>query len=199
MFILDKVKKHLRPGRVYRRAEFTQWSRAVDRHLQRLVEEGFLTKLSNGLYYCPKKTTFGTAPADDRTIVRAFLKNRKFLLTSPNAYNALGVGTTQLYNATFVYNHKRHGRFDLGGRVFHFRMKPYFPSNLTPEFLLVDLVNNLKELAEDHDKVLGQVAKKAVSMDARALSKAVRQYGGAAAKKFFAKVLADAGLRYAVH
>jgi len=199
MLTLDRVKKHLRPGRVYRRADLTRWSTAVDRHLQQLQEEGSLTKLSGGLYYCPKKTTLGTAPADDKTLVKAFLKDSRFLLTSPNAYNALGVGTTQLYNATIVYNHKRHGRFDLGRRVFNFRMKPYFPSNLTLEFLLVDLVNNLKELAEDHDKVLGLVEKKAASMDARALSKTVRQYGSATARKFFAKVLADDRLRHAGH
>jgi hypothetical protein len=37
----------------------------------------------------------------------------RFLLTSPNAYNTLGVGTTQLYDKTVVYNHKRHGHFML--------------------------------------------------------------------------------------
>ena len=199
MFSLNELKKHLRPGKVYRRADFAQWSNAVDRHLQRLQNEGSLTKLAGGLYYCPKKTTFGTAPADDKALVRVFLKDRRFLLTSPNAYNVLGVGTTQLYNTTVVYNHKRHGRFDLGGRVFHFRMKPHFPSSLTPEFLLVDLVNNLKELAEDQDKVRDLVEKKAASMDARALYSAVQQYGGAAAKKFFAKVLEDDRLRHAGH
>jgi hypothetical protein len=57
--------------------------------------------------------------------------------------------------------------------------------------LLVDLVNNLKELAEDRDKVLGQVAKKAASMDTRALS------GAVAAKKFFARALADDRLKHA--
>lgn len=195
---LKNVKKHLRPGRIYRRAELTRWSCAVDRHLQQLQEEGSLTKLSGGLYYCPRKTTFGTAPADDKTLVKAFLKDGRFLITSPNAYNALGVGTTQLYNTTIVYNRKRHGRFDLGGRVFTFRMKPYFPLHLTPEFLLIDLVNNLKELAEDHDRVLGEVRKKAASMDTRALSKTVKQYGSLATRKFFAKALSDDGLTNAV-
>lgn len=187
---LDLVKKHLRPGGVYRRADLEKWSNAVDRHLQRLLEEGLLTRLSGGLYYCPKKTAFGNAPADDETLVRAFLKGGRFLLTSPNAYNALGVGTTQLYNLTIVYNRKRHGRFTLGGRVFHFRKKPDFPSSLTPEFLLVDLVNNLRELPEDRNKVLENVEKRAAAMNSRALSRAVRQYGGVTAKKFFARALA---------
>lgn len=57
----------------------------------------------------------------------AFLKDDRFLLTSPNAYNALGLGTTQLYNRRVVYNHKRHGKFVRGGRTYDFRVKPHFP------------------------------------------------------------------------
>jgi hypothetical protein len=195
----NELKKNLHPGQVYRRADLAQWSNAVDRHLRQLQNEGILTKLSGGLYYCPKKTVFGTAPADDRTLVRAFLKDDRFLLTSPNAYNALGVGTTQLYNETVVYNHKRHGRFTLGNRTFDFRMKPYFPQKLSEEFLLVDLVNNLKELAEDREMVLAQVKKKAATMDTAALSKAVRDYGGAAARKLFARCLARDTVSHAIH
>ena len=114
MSTLNEVKKHLRPGRVYRRVELAHWSNAVDRHLRQLQEDGTLTKLSGGLYYRPKKTAFGEAPAEDAKLVKTFLKDDRFLLTSPNAFNALGVGTTQLYNETVVYNHKRHGRFKLG-------------------------------------------------------------------------------------
>jgi len=194
---LDEVKKHLRPGQVYRRAELARWSNAVDRHLKQLLEDGVLTKLSGGLYYCPKKTAFGEAPVEDDKLVEAFLKDNRFLLTSPNAYNALGVGTTQLYNETVVYNHKRHGRFKLGKRVFDFRLKPHFPKSLSQEFLLVDLVNNLDRLAENQVKVLNRVKKKVASADQRGLSKAVRDYGGVRARKFFAEALADATLQYA--
>lgn len=197
MKALEAVKQHLQPGGLYRRADLEQWSNAVDRHLKQLQAEGVLTKLSGGLYYCPKKTTFGAAPAEDEALVRAFLKDDRFLLTSPNLYNALGLGTTQLYNETVVYNHKRHGRLKLGGRVFRFFVKPYFPEKLTPEFLLVDAVNNLGQLAEDADKVLERVQKKAVSMERKSLAHAVRQYGGLKARKFFAKALGDDTLRYA--
>lgn len=169
----------------------------MDRHLKQLLEDGVLTKLSGGLYYCPKKTAFGEAPVEDDKLVEAFLKDNRFLLTSPNAYNALGVGTTQLYNETVVYNHKRHGRFKLGKRVFDFRLKPHFPKSLSQEFLLVDLVNNLDRLAENQVKVLNRVKKKVASADQRGLSKAVRDYGGVRARKFFAKALADATLQYA--
>ncbi|MEJ0063119.1 MAG: hypothetical protein WDO70_07935 [Alphaproteobacteria bacterium] len=194
---LEQLKKHLRPGETYRRADLEQWSTAVDRHLRQLQEEGTLKKLSPGLYYCPKQTAFGEAPARDEQLVETFLKDRRFLLHSPNAYNALGVGTTQLYNETVVYNHKRHGRFALGGRQFDFRVKPHFPKNLSEEFLLVDLVNNLDRLAEDEEAVLPRVKTRAIAMSRRALNNAVRHYGNRSTRKFFAEALADATLRYA--
>ena len=188
---LNEVKKQLRPGTLYRRAKLAQCSNAVDRHLRQLQEEGKLSKLSGGLYYYPKTTTFGDAPAEEKQLVKAFLKDSRFLLTSPNAYNALGVGTTQLYNKTVVYNHRRHGRFLLGGREFDFRMKPHFPSSLSYEFLLVDLVNNLGQLAENEDELLCSVKEKAASAKRYALRHAVSSYGGVRAKKFFSKVLQD--------
>lgn len=187
---LNELKKYLRPGQVYRRADLLQWSNAVDRHIGQLVKEGALTKLSGGLYYYPKHTSFGAVPADDEKLVEAFLNDHRFLLTTPNAYNALGVGSTQLYNETIVYNHKRHGRFKLGKREFDFRIKPHFPKTLTEEFLLVDLVNNADRLAEDQSSLLKTVTRKARNVDPKILSNAVRDYGGLKAKKFFRSILA---------
>jgi hypothetical protein len=197
MSALGHLKRQLKQGKVYRRADLEPWSNAVDRHLKQLVGDGALVKLSGGLYLCPKSTSFGSAPADDETLVRAFLKDDRFMLTSPNLYNSLGLGTTQLYNETVVYNHKRHGAFKLGGRNFRFAMKPHFPSKPTQEFLLVDAVNNLPQMAEDTDLVLKQVTKKATQMDSAKLAKAALEYGGVRAKKFFAKLLPDATLSYA--
>ena len=197
MNALNKLKQHLRPGQVYRRSELMPWSNAVDRHLKQLVEEGTLTKLSGGLYYSPKHTNFGAAPASEEKLVEVFLKDNRFLLTSPNAYNALGVGSTQLYNETVVYNHKRHGRFTLGKRTFNFRMKPHFPLKLSREFLLVDLVNNLERLAEHKSSMLEGVKKQVQRADHKALKKTVRKYGGSKAKKFFEPLLAQGAMPHA--
>jgi len=185
---LNTLMKHLRRGQVYRRADLEQWSKAVDRHLGELVENKTLQKLSHGLYYYPKETVFGVVPPEEKALIRSFLKDDEFLLTSPNAYNMLGVGTTQLYNKRTVYNHKRHGEFDLGGRTFFFHLKPRFPKKLTSEFLLVDLVNNLDTLAEDTQKVLSMVKTKAKTMDVKKLKKAVQAYGGVRAKKVFTPI-----------
>lgn len=182
---LNELRKHLRVGQVYRRSDLAQWSNAVDRHMKALVRAGVLKKLSGGLYFHPKKTPFGEVPPEDEKLVRAFLKDDRFLLTSPNAYNALGVGTTQLYNEQVVYNHKRHGKFRLGGRLFDFRIKPHFPHTSSEAFLLVDLVNNLDALAEDTQKVLRRIKTKALRMDYKALQKTVNAYAGVRTKNFF--------------
>lgn len=189
---LEQLKKHLHPGRVYRRSDLAQWSKSVDRHARELVDQGTLQKLRNGLYYYPKASVFGQVPPDERELVRTFLKEDDFLLTSPNAYNALGLGTTQLYNRRVVYNHKRHGRFTLGGKPFEFRRKPRFPRQLTEEFLLVDLLNNLSELAEDPAAVRERARAKAKAMDAAKLRRAARDYGKVATRKFFEQTLSNA-------
>ena len=153
----EQFKAKLTLGQTYRRADLAQWSTAVDRHLKEAVQAGVLAKLSGGLYYAPKLTAFGAAPPEDAILVSTFLNGAPFLLASPNAYNALGVGTTQLHNMTVVYNHKRHGTFALGSRSYEFRMKPAFPKTLSLEFLLVDLVNNLDQLGEDAEDMLKRV------------------------------------------
>lgn len=196
MYKVDELKQQMQPGQVYRRAQLAQWSNAVDRHIKKLLEDGTLVKLKGGLYHYPKKTTFGAAPAEDKKLVRAFLKDDRFLITSPNIYNALGVGTTQLYNEAVVYNHKRHGRYKLGGRMFDFRVKPNLPESLSKEFLLVDLVNNLDRLAENTSLVKERVKNKVYSLDRDALGKAVRYYGKVGTKKFFADVLPESAVSY---
>lgn len=68
-------------------------------------------------------------------------------------------------------------------RTFNFHMKPQFPKAVLKEFLLADLVN---KLAEDQDVVLERISQVAASMDAFALKKVVRRYGGVRARKLFA-------------
>lgn len=167
----------LQAGCVYRREDLARLSTAVDRHLRELVATGKLTKLAQGLYHAPKQSNFGPLPPADDQMVGRFLRDKDFLVFSPSAYNAVGLGTTQLYNRTLVYNHKRHGVFKLGNRQFDFRMKPRFPKKLTPEFLFVDLLNNLHELAEDRDAVLRQARSKLQSFNSANLQRAVDSFG----------------------
>ena len=186
-----ELKKRLRPGQVYRRKDLARWSNAIDRHLRLLLDEGRLEKVAPGLYMAPRKTRFGSAPASPEKLVETFLGDDRFLMVSPNAYNSLGLGTTQLYNEPVVYNRKRHGHFKLDGRPYDFRMRASVPPSLNVEFLLVDLLHNLGRLAEDKAAVLPKALSRARSMDRTRLARAVKDFGSARAARLLEPVLAD--------
>lgn len=181
----------LKAGHVYRREDLARLSKAVDRHLPKLVSLGKLQKLGPGLYHAPRQSDFGPLPPTDDQVVKGFLRDEDFLVFSPSAYNAVGLGTTQLYNRTWVYNHKRHGVFRLGNRLFDFRVKPRFPRELSLEFLYVDLINNLDELAEDRDTVLSQARIKLPSFDLDRLAVAAATYGNMATRKRLREWMSD--------
>ena len=187
-----ELKKHLKRGQVYRRKDLEQWSNAVDRHVEQLVAEGTLRKLSTGLYYYPKLSVFGNTPPDEKTLVRSFLNDDDFLLTSPNDFNSLGVGTTQLYNKRVVFNHKRHGEFSFGGRAFSFHSRHKFPNKVTKEYLLVELVSNLKNLAEDPEFVLKNVSSKMDEFDLSKLKHVLKEFGSVRAKNYLTPMIAKA-------
>tara|TARA_R110002051_G_scaffold226822_1_gene289374 strand:- start:1192 stop:1785 length:594 start_codon:yes stop_codon:yes gene_type:complete len=184
------LKKRLRAGQVYRRKDLARWSSAIDRDLRLLLDEGRLEKVGPGLYMAPRKTRFGPAPARPEKLVEAFLGDDRFLMVSPNAYNSLGLGTTQLYNEPVVYNRKRHGHFKLDGRPYDFRMRASVPSRLSEEFLLVDLLHNLGRLPEDRAAVLPRALKRAHGMDRTRLARAVKDFGSARAARLLEPVLA---------
>ena len=102
MSALVELKRHLRPGQVYRRKDLARWSTAVDRHVRQFVDEGHLEKVSAGVYMAPRKTRFGNAPAEPQKLIETFLGDDRFLMISPSALNSLGVGTTQLHNEAVV-------------------------------------------------------------------------------------------------
>ena len=179
------LSRHVRAGKVYRREDLLPYSNSVDRELQRLVSAGTLQKLAQGLYFKPKKNVFGDVPPDEKDLLAAFLRDKNFLSFNPSVYNSLRLGTTQLYNKTVVYNHKRHGQFKLGNRTYDFRVKHRFPkpAQVTPEFLLVDMLNNLSELAEDEMDVLDHAQRKLASFDQKLLRKMLEEYGSVATKR----------------
>jgi hypothetical protein len=182
---LARLTEHLRLGGVYRRRDLLPWSNSVDRHLKELTANGTLQKLRTGLYYHPRKFEFGEAPAEEHELMKAFLRTSRFVVISPNAYNRLGVGTTQLYNKRVVYNQKRNGTFLLGKRMFTFKRRSNIPTQLSAEFLLVHLVNELGQLAEDQDAVLSRVRERAKAMDPKNLSRAISRYGKHSTQRWF--------------
>jgi hypothetical protein len=194
---LKSFRKNLKSGKVYRRQELERWSNAIDRHLAELVKEGDLKKLSQGLYYAPKKTKFGEAPPDENILLKGFLQDDQFMVMSPNMYNNLNLGLTQLYNKTWVYNHKRKGSFTLGNREFEFKLKSSFPNSLSKEYVLVDMLNNLSELAEDTGAIIVQLKKRIADYNFDNLYEMATRYGNSMTKKLIRRLHKNNDLLYA--
>ncbi len=177
----------LHAGKVFRRKDLAASLPSVDRELGRALKAGLVRRVAQGLYYVPRHTPFGEAPPSEEELVRSFLDDDHFLLFNPSVYNSLGLGTTQLYRSNVVYNHKRHGVFKLAGFEFDFRDKPRFPARgeVTREYLLVDMLNNLDQLAEDPDTLLAAVRRKFDTFDTARLDQALRDYGSARTRRLF--------------
>jgi len=177
----------LKTGKFFRWKELAADLNIGERGLRHLLKDGKLSKLARGLYYVPRPSVYGPVPPEAEELVAAFLRDSNFLLVSPNNYNSLSLGTTQLYNITWVYNHKLQGTFVLGNRPFEFRKKQRFPQYLTQEFLLVDMLNNLDELAEDKSRILA-ITKRRLSLSgiSKQMQDAVQNYGSYATRKLFA-------------
>jgi hypothetical protein len=185
---METLRQHIKPGHVYRRSDLEYYSSAIDRHLGMLTKDGSLIKLSQGVYYAPKSSKFGLVPPDDVVLVESFLKDSDFLMVKPNVYNTLGLGLTQLYNTTWVYNHKRKGEFKFNGKSFEFKIKSSFPNQLTKEFLLVDLLNNLDELAEDQNQTIKRLPENLNSFNNEELMRVAQQYGSGRTKQLLKSI-----------
>jgi hypothetical protein len=132
----------LRPGQVLRTKALSAWSANPVRLAQRLVREGRLQKLGQGLFAVPKASRFGTVPPDLQTVLAAFLEGSPFVITGPPAWNSLGLGATAMWAHSLVYNTKRSGDFMLGNQPVRFR-RVRFPEKPTPEWFAVDLLESL--------------------------------------------------------
>lgn len=185
----DNLYSHMKAGHVYRREALLSFSSNLDRDLNSLVESNKLKKPAVGLYYKPKQSRFGALPPSGEALVKAFL-NKPFLMYSWSDYNKLGLGLTQVYNNVVVYNSERHEEKKLGNRVFSFkRPSTGFPTKLTKEFLLVDLLNNAKYLTEDVSQLKLRVENNLDLFDNALLKKLAVKYGKVATRKFFSTIL----------
>ena len=98
------------------------------------------------------------------------------------------MGLTQLYNTIWVYNHKRKGEFKLNGKIFEFKIKSSFPNQLTKEFLLVDLLNNLDELADDKYQTLKNLPKNLNGINDDELMRVTQQHGSGSTKQLLKSI-----------
>lgn len=184
----ELLLNQMKEGQVYRRSDLLQYSTAIDRHLAQLLSDKKVVKVSGGLYLKPKASAFGAVPADDKTLVQSFLKDDRFLVNSYSNYTQLGLGLTQLYSFNVVYNYKRFGEMELGGKKYFFKRVPRFPQRLTKEFLLVDMLNNLKDLPEDENVVFDNLKLKKDSFDSKKVQYFAKLYGRPKTKKIVLEV-----------
>lgn len=183
MNALERIKRHLVPGQAYRRSELAAFSSNVDRNLQSLVNDGFLKKLSTGLYLAPKKTQFGDALPEENSLLETFLNDDHFVVYSPSQFNSLGLGSTQLYNTRIVFNRKRTGELTVGGRTYTFKLWREAPKELSEEFLVVELLNRINDLAEDREALLAKLRNKLPSFNKAKLHNAANRFGTLSAQK----------------
>ena len=146
----------LKRGRVYRTRDLSRWTANPARLARRLVDEGKLTPLAQGLFVHAKQGRFGEVPPTDEAIMRTFLGG-PFTLTGPEQWNALGLGTSAAVAAQLVYNTKRSGEFTLGGRRFLLR-RVSFPRKQSPEWFVVDLFQHAEQAAADRDELTAALA-----------------------------------------
>lgn len=180
------LKSRLCPGEVYRRQDLVPYSRNLNRELQGLLQSGLLKKAAYGVYYCPAQSRFGELPPDYHALIQAFLKTDDFLAFSPILLNDLGLGSTQLSMAIRVYNHKRHGMFKLGGRVFDFRRRLNFPRALSAEFLFVEFLNEHMAMAEEVVLKPQRLRAKIKQFDQALLEQLIKQFGKVFTQKIYA-------------
>lgn len=185
----DQIFEAMKAGSVYRRNQLAMLSKAVDRDLKELLQDGRIRKAAPGLYYRSKQSRFGPVPPEQRELVRAFLKTDDFLLTSLNVYNNLGLGLTQLSNEMLVYNRKRVGRFKLGGLVYNFKRPVNFPKKISEEFLIIDLLNNYDELAEPPSDLWQMLKNNVRKLSPAKLKRVASVYGKARAVKMLNELL----------
>lgn len=168
----------LSPGLVYRTSDLKQWSANPTRLARRLVRDGQLVQLRHGLYAAPRQSRFGTVPPTTSALLDAFLDHTPWLLSGPPKWNALGLGATALFATPLIYNTKRTGTFELGGRTFMLR-RVRFPREPSPEWYVVDLLMNATQAGVARSELAAALRRsvRAGAFDRGLLSEMADQYG----------------------
>jgi hypothetical protein len=187
------AQPQLEPGRVYRTRDLAAWGANAPRLAKRLVHEGALVQLAHGLFVHPKRGRFGAVPPADEELMRAFLDGAPFVFTGPERWNALGLGSTAVFAAPLVYNTKRSGTFELGGRRFVLR-RVAFPEHPSPEWFVVDLLEHADQAGASRSDLAGALARALAreTFDREKLCDMANRYGTEATR-----VLINSALRSA--
>lgn len=127
-----------------------QNDQTVTKSLQRLSEEGFLIRISKGVYLYPETTRFGTMNPSIDEIVKSIAErdNVSILPTGSTALNKLGLSTQVPMNAVFLTTGSTR-TIKIGNRKVLFKHSA--PRNFVYKGMLMPLiVESLKELGENN-------------------------------------------------
>lgn len=132
----------LKPAHVYLTSDLVKWSDEPTKLAAELIKRGLLKRAARGIYY---STSYGRPVRTKQLqvdLVRAYLKGRRFLFTGHDHWLLLGLRVTFACDWPWVYNDRIAGERSLGRFTFRFVRAP-FPDEPTPEWFLVDLLNNV--------------------------------------------------------
>lgn len=108
--------------------------------------------------------------------------------------------STNYHKKSHAYNHKRSGDFTLGGKRFTFRLVPAYPHELSKEFLLIDLLNNLKRLPDNTGLVRRNLKSHLSEFNLKAVRECLARYGRPASRtaleKAYGKTAVKQSLAY---
>ncbi len=183
----------LKPGKVYRTADFRRWDRNGTRFARRLERDGTLRRLAQGLYVRPRHGTFGPVPPRDEEVLRAFLKGSDFVFTGPAQWNSLGLGSTAAFADTWVYNTRRTCTLPLGKRRLRLR-RVRFPKRASPEWYVVDLLLNHEAAGMSLGELEGALrsALSAGRFDRDRLQRSADEYGTRETRELVHRAMAQA-------
>jgi hypothetical protein len=168
----------LDPGAVYRTAWLRRWGANPTRLAQKLEDRGLVRRLGHGLLYAPRTGRFGEVPPSDEALLNAFLDGTAYVITGPLRWNALGLGSTAVSGHARIYNTKRSGTLQFGGRTFDLRREA-FPAEPTAEWFVIDLLRHADEAGVDRDDLTENLAQalRRGRFDNERLLRAAEQFG----------------------
>lgn len=164
---VQKLVESLQPDYVFTYQDLNlppERSESVIKTLNRLVDEGVISKISKGRFYKPKKSIFGTLKPKQEEIVKDLLEkegNTIGYMTGYSVFNRLGL-TTQVPNIIQIgtnvrKNKKQRGLFTIS---FVLQPNPITKGNI-PLLQLLDAIRFIKEIP---DTTVSQSIKRMISI-----------------------------------
>ena len=178
------MEEKLEPGKVYRREDLVCDLVFTDHRIRQLVAQGSLEKITQGLYHYKGPSPVNHAAPTSNALLQGFLGVHDFLLLPWREYLTIGIHLTPKFDMHLVYNRKRHGIFRLGETTFDVRRRSRYPTQITPEFLLVDLLNNTDFFNEDLTKIQRDARSLIRKFETVPLLKTARDFGKVATYKY---------------